>query len=107
MSVKPVYTKLYMDSFDPVSGAPNLKCPSCKTIYTPKTQFTAAKSALTVEKADFNNLVDFVCPGCGSIIRLFTAVHKYPDGSLAYCCQKSSEEGAGGIQADWWVRPNR
>ena len=89
---------------------PHLICPVCKRDWTP------ALSLGTVFPASFgvNKKVSFTVPThnnastgqpcilSGSKVELFVAVHRDADG-LRICIQRSNEEGAGGIPANWWV----
>jgi len=53
-----------------------------------------------------NTLTSFTLPCCGSTITLYVAVHKIRNSVDIVCCiQKSSEEGATGIPANWWLIP--
>jgi rubredoxin len=98
--VTPIYYKLYYDGFD-VNGNPRFICQNCKFVFY-DARVSTVKATLINKITDVNTLVVFKCPKCGAEYRLFVALHKYPNGSVVVCIQKSSEEGAGGISSNWW-----
>lgn len=92
---------------------PNFHCPHCRSaVWQPKCTLGTSFP----DPFDFNQKISFPIPmhndpstGQPCIlqsyrIELFVAVHKDANGT-ALCIQKSSEEGAGGIPANWWMRP--
>ena len=91
---------------------PNFKCPACGGVWMPK---LALSDDEKTETYDFNKLVSFLVPdhksengkvACtlqGQTVELFMAVHRDKNG-ICCCIQKSSEEGASGIPANWWLQ---
>ena len=91
---------------------PHMICPICKRDWTPAISFGSTFPATF----DFNKKVSFTVPShndaktsqpcilSGRKIELFVAVHRDADG-LQIRLQRSDAEGAGGIQANWWVVP--
>jgi len=79
---------------------PHFICPSCKKRFEPKYKPIQTLPATY----NVNAKATFTCPNCNAKIILFVALHKDANG-LFLCIQKSSEEGAGGIPANWWVQP--
>jgi len=94
----PLYRKLYYKSVS-VDDGPHFICQNCGHDFF-DARYGQVKFFLI---KDFNALVAFKCPNCLAEYQLFVALHKYEDGSIALCIQKSEEEGAGGIPEDWWV----
>jgi hypothetical protein len=94
-------SKLFFDTVDfdyEVTGVnPHCKCPNCQTLFQPQ-----YKPIPSVSNMDYNAKSIFQCPNCGQCLELYVAFHKDVNGSNC-CIQKSSEEGAGGIPANWWV----
>lgn len=98
------YTKLFLDSISlsttvsSLTALPRFKCPECGYVWGGNQVVAAPSNRIT----DFNQKIAFKCPKCNSTITLFVAVHR--DINLtSLCLQKSSEEGASGIPANWWV----
>ncbi len=91
---------------------PRFKCPVCSRVWSPKlalgTTFPATfdfNKKVTVTAPNHTYLDSTVaCPVSGKQISWFVAVHRDVNG-IRFCIQKSSEEGAGGIPVNWWVRP--
>jgi len=63
--------------------------------------WTSTKSVLSASRTDFNGLVTFKAPS-GTQVTLYVALHRFSATDIAICIQKSSEEGKGGIPANWW-----
>jgi hypothetical protein len=100
------YQLLFFNSVDLANGINFPKCPNpeCNKPFKNTTVITSAKNGLSASKADFNGLVDFTCPNCNAKISFYVAVHRYTSSDFGLCIQKSSEEGASGIPANWWIR---
>lgn len=82
---------------------PNLLCPIC--VGTPANLLVKTWNCALNRALELNTKVSFMLCCCGNTIELFLAVHKEKDSpNIMYCIQKSSEEGAAGIPANWWVR---
>jgi len=94
----PLYRKLYYNSVS-LDDGPHFICQNCGYDFFDD-RYQDVKLYLI---KDFNALVAFKCPNCLAEYRLFVALHKYEDGSIGICIQKSEEEGLGGIPEDWWV----
>jgi len=110
--------KLYFDSVG-VDGnqiQPHFHCPACGSDHKKRLWFTRTVAIPQSPTVDSNRLIIFTipahddaatgqkCEGSNQQIELYVATHKDVDG-LSFCIQKSSEEGAGGIPANWWVQP--
>jgi hypothetical protein len=103
------YTQLFFDRviLDQTSTTatvtPNFLCPFC--VGRPERQVSSAVLIPQTTDLDINRLVTFTLPCCGKKVTLYVAIHKTKDVSdLTFCIQRSTEEGAGGIPAVWWVR---
>jgi len=93
--VKADYQTLHFDSsgeFASLSDGvkPHFNCPNCKTKWQGLFQTAVA--------TEINQLISFKCPNCQKVTSLYVAIH-----GSQLCIQKSCEEGAGGIPANWWV----
>jgi hypothetical protein len=103
------YTQLFFNTVildqtsSTVTITPNFLCPFC----TGQPQRQVASAVLIPQATDLNinRLVTFTLPCCGKKVTLYVALHKTKDvNDLLYCIQKSTEEGAGGITANWWSK---
>lgn len=89
--------------------SPRFLCPICKHQWQPKLSLGTSFPATF----DFNQKVSFTipvhndsktgkrCDASERKIELYVAVHKDEKG-IQLGIQRSDEEGAGGISADWW-----
>ena len=104
------YTQLYFNRVElfydgsQIRLSPNFQCPMCNG--RPEALLDRTWNCNLNKALEINQLVNYVMPCCNTPISLFVAVHKEKGSAGIQCCiQKSSEEGAGGIPADWWVVP--
>lgn len=102
-----VFTKLYFNkiaiSYVPptISVAPNFLCPVCNG--RPQNLLSKTWNCALNRALDVNQKVSFTLSCCGNTVELFLGVHKEAGSPyISVCLMKSSEEGAGGLPADWW-----
>ena len=109
MSTTTIYHNLHFHSVNraiastKVDYQPVFICPNCKTKDVLPVMSTV--NFQEDEIFDSNERHTFMLPCCGAEVELFVAIHKDPGQPPVICIQKSSDEGATGIAADWWVKP--
>ena len=74
--------------------SPAFKCPVCGTYWSHN--YRLRKHA-RLKAIDFNRRVRFRCPKCGTIIRLYVAIHKDEHNPPSICVSVNP------IPNDWWV----
>jgi|WetSurMetagenome_2_1015567.scaffolds.fasta_scaffold169074_1 hypothetical protein len=110
-----VYGKLFYNKIEftnlEAGVTPQFQCPICHTSWQGKLDFGTDFPATfdSNQKPSFtipvhNDTEGKQCSASDQKIELYIATHKDAKGTRL-CIQRSDNEGAGGISANWWVRP--